>query len=119
MKPLQHCVGPYPPGSGPFSNHGASDTHSLALSRSVLLAWPARLAVPHLHYVVGAAPASTCISRSQLPPASRPLLRPRPEEVSHLPRLHSASWRTVRLENWLKHQLEGGLDHPIPHGGDA
>ena len=28
-------------------------------------------------------------------------------------------WLKIRLENWLKHQFEGGLDHSIPHSGDT
>src|SRR5450759_3430126 len=30
-----------------------------------------------------------------------------------------AAWVKIRLENGLEHRLEGSLDHPVPHGGDA
>jgi hypothetical protein len=83
LEPAQHCTGPHPPGSGPFSNHGASATRSRSLSLPALLARPTCLAVPRLRYVVRAAPALPGTSRIRLLSASRPLLRQEPGEVFH------------------------------------
>jgi hypothetical protein len=118
LKPAQHCIGPHPPGSGPFSNHGASDTRSRSLSLPTSLARPARLVVPRPRYVVGTAPTLPGTSRIRLSPASRPLLRQEPDAVFHRARSSSASWRTIRLENRLQHQLQGRLGHPVGDSRD-